>query len=80
MKFVGRLVLCLMAIVMVGGCASTKVTEREILVTEKVPRPDRILIYDFAATPADVPADSALAAVATTPCHRPPSRSRSGVA
>ena len=67
MKFVGRFVLCLMAIVMVGGCASTKTTEREILVTEKVPRPDRILIYDFAATPADVPADSALAAVATAP-------------
>ena len=67
MKLVGRLVSCLIAIVMVGGCASTKVTDREILVTEKVPRPDNILIYDFAATPADVPADSSLAAAASTP-------------
>ena len=37
MKSVSRLVLCLVAIVMVGGCASTKVTEREILVTENPP-------------------------------------------
>lgn len=69
MNFVGLLVSFLVAVVVVGGCASTKVTEREILVTEKVPRPDHILIYDFGATPADVPADSPLAAVAT---DRPP--------
>ena len=69
MNFVGLLVSFLVAVVVVGGCASTKVTEREILVTEKVPRPDHILIYDFAATPADVPADSPIAAVAT---DRPP--------
>jgi Domain of unknown function (DUF4410) len=69
MKFVGRLVSFLVAVVVVGGCASNKVTvtDREILVTEKVPRPDHILIYDFAATPADVPADSPLAATARTP-------------
>jgi Domain of unknown function (DUF4410) len=65
MKFVGRLVSFRVTVVVVGGCASTKVSDREILVTEKVPRPDHILIYDFAATPADVPADSPLAAAAT---------------
>ena len=43
------------------GCASTKVTDRQILVDEKIPRPDHILVYDFAATPADIPADSSLA-------------------
>jgi hypothetical protein len=43
------------------GCASSKVTEREVLVTEKIPRPDRILVYDFGASPEDVPAESALA-------------------
>ena len=70
MNFVGLLVSFLVAVVVVGGCgASTKVTEREILVTEKVPRPDHILIYAFAATPAEVPADSPIAAVAT---DRPP--------
>ena len=70
MKLEARLVCFLVAVVVVGGCASsTKVTEREILVTEKLPRPDHILIYDFAATPAEIPADSSLAAVAT---DRPP--------
>jgi len=43
------------------GCASTKVTDRQILVNEKLPHPDHILVYDFAATPADVPADSTIA-------------------
>ena len=69
MNLVGLLVSFLVTVVVVGGCASTKVTEREILVTEKVPRPDHILIYDFAATPADVPVDSPIAAMAT---DRPP--------
>ena len=70
MNFVGLLVSFLVAVVVVGGCgASTKVTDREILVTEKVPRPDHILIHDFAATPAEVPADSPIAALAT---DRPP--------
>jgi hypothetical protein len=65
MRFFSRLVSFLVALVMVGACASTKVTDREILVTERVPRPDRILIHDFAATPADVPAYSPLAAATT---------------
>ena len=43
------------------GCASTKVIDRQILVNEKMPRPDHILVYDFVATPADVPTDSSLA-------------------
>jgi len=43
------------------GCASTKVTDRQVLVKEKLPRPDHILVSDFVATPADVPADSTIA-------------------
>ena len=42
------------------GCASTKMTDRQILVKEKIPRPDHILVYDFVATPSDIPADSSL--------------------
>ncbi len=57
-----RIVSYLFIVVVIAGCASTKVTERQILDPQrKLPRPDRILVYDFAATPADVPADSALA-------------------
>ena len=43
------------------GCASTKVIDRQQLVNEKLPRPDHILVYDFAATPEDIPTDSSLA-------------------
>lgn len=57
-----RVVMCLLSVVVIAGCPSTKVTERQILEPQrKLSRPDRILVYDFAATPADVPADSELA-------------------
>ncbi|UCF91613.1 MAG: DUF4410 domain-containing protein [Desulfobacterales bacterium] len=61
MKSPNRIVPCLFALFVIAACASTKVTDREIVVTEKIPRPDHILVYDFVATPADVPADSPLA-------------------
>lgn len=43
-----------------AGCATTKVTNREQLVNEKLPRPGQILVYDFVANAADVPSDSSL--------------------
>jgi hypothetical protein len=61
MKFRSPIVLCLFAVAVVAGCASTKVTSRQRLVTESLPRPDHIWVHDFAATATDVPADSALA-------------------
>ena len=61
MNAYSRIVSCLFALVVVAGCASTQVTNRQILVDEKLPRPDHIWVYDFVATSADVPADSALA-------------------
>jgi len=53
--------LCLFSLLLIAGCASTKVTSRERLVTGDVARPDRIWVYDFVSTPADVPADSTFA-------------------
>jgi hypothetical protein len=61
MTFRRHNVPCLFALVIVAGCAPTQVTKRQILVNERMPRPDRILVYDFIADPADMPADSALA-------------------
>jgi hypothetical protein len=58
---IATFVSCLVAMVVVAGCASTKVTNREQLVTGQLPRPNHILVYNFVATPADVPADSVLA-------------------
>ena len=56
MKSRRRVVLCLFALVFLAGCGSSvKVTDSENLVTEKIPRPNHILVYNFAATPADAP-------------------------
>lgn len=48
-------------LMMAAGCASTEITNRDRIVTEQLPRPAHIWVYDFAATAADVPAESALA-------------------
>ena len=61
MKSHSYIVSCLFALVVVAGCASTEVTERQEYKGGKIPRPNHIWVYDFAATPAEVPADSALA-------------------
>jgi len=51
----------LFTLLFAAGCASTKITNREELVTGKIPRPGTIWVYAFAATAADVPTNSALA-------------------
>ena len=61
MKSARRFLQFWVGLVVVAGCASTNVTQRDIRVTGKIPRPNRILVYDFAATSADVPPESALA-------------------
>jgi len=61
MKYRRDLIPCLLALIAVAGCASTTVSNRQQLVTGPLPRPDRILVYDFIADPADMPTDSALA-------------------
>ena len=60
MKIRNHFVLYLITLMVIAGCASTKVTERDKIVTEKIPRPGHIWVYDFAATPTDVPDESAL--------------------
>ena len=55
------IVSCLFALAVVAGCASTEVTERQEYRGGKIPRPGHIWVYDFAATPAEIPADSAFA-------------------
>jgi len=67
MKSRDHIVLCLLVLVAVAGCASTKVTERQQLETGQIARPNNIWVYDFVATPADAPTDSNVAAVQGTP-------------
>jgi len=61
MKLRSQIVLYLFAMLVVAGCASTKVSDRDQVVTGQLPRPAHIWVYDFAARPEDVPDYSALA-------------------
>lgn len=53
--------IAVLAALILTGCASTKVSDRVELVTGPIPRPGTIWVYAFAATAADIPANSALA-------------------
>lgn len=61
MKFCNRFALCLAAFLVIAGCASTEVSDRDPLATGKLPRPAIIWVHDFAATAEDVPSDGILA-------------------
>lgn len=56
-----HVVSCLFVLVLLTGCASTKVSERHEYKGGKIPYPGHIWVYDFAATSAEVPAGSVLA-------------------
>ncbi len=56
MKAVVRIVLCVLALVVAVGCASTEVVKRDSKIGgEKLAKPGRIYVYPFAATPSDIP-------------------------
>ena len=57
MKSCTRIVLCVFALLLAVGCASTKVTERDskIGTKEKIAKPERIYVYPFAASSSDIP-------------------------
>jgi hypothetical protein len=61
----------LFAVVLLGGCASTKITNNAQLVNEQLPKPERILVYDFVSSAAQMPTDSAYAGQYTTPAEQP---------
>jgi Domain of unknown function (DUF4410) len=56
-----NLVAGLITLALAAGCASTTVSKRQQVTTGYLPRPAQIWVYDFAATPADIPPDSSLA-------------------
>jgi hypothetical protein len=57
MKARNTVAAALMTLAMASGCATTQVTEATAPVDRKLPRPDNIVVYDFAATPRDIAAD-----------------------
>ena len=62
MKPLSRAASWLLALVLVAACASTEVTERQRYEGAKLARPDRIIVHDFTANPAEVPPESPIAA------------------
>src|SRR5947199_10426142 len=56
MTSASRVVPWLFAVVVIAGCATTEVTDCQMYTGGKLPRPDRIIVYDFATTRADLPA------------------------
>jgi hypothetical protein len=61
----------LFTLVLAAGCASTEVTDQRQFVTGPLPRPGNILVCDFVANPAEVPADSVFAGRDTAPAVPP---------
>ncbi len=69
MRSLTGIVLGVFAITVVAGCSSTKITETHPMYgKEKLPKPERIYVYPFAATHSDLPAWSSAAKQ-----HAPPS-------
>ena len=61
MKAYRQIVLWLLTLLMTAGCAATKITQRDEIVTGEIPRPATIWVHDFVATPDDVPQESVFA-------------------
>ncbi|MGB6554073.1 MAG: hypothetical protein WBE78_11320, partial [Candidatus Binataceae bacterium] len=60
MKHASRIALCLLALVVVAGCASTNVTQQTPMSSPGLARPNQIWVYNFVANPADMPANSSI--------------------
>lgn len=67
-----QLMSCVLALGVVAGCASTKVTNQQSRIAgATLPQPETIYVYPFAATPDDIPAWSAAAGRYAAPAEPP---------
>ena len=64
MTALARRVAAALALLVIGGCAQTTVTERQSYEGPRLVRPGRIIVYDFAASASDLPAGYNLAVAA----------------
>ncbi|GJL59124.1 MAG: hypothetical protein NPIRA03_19810 [Nitrospirales bacterium] len=72
MPLLTRIVVSVLVLWLASGCASTKVTERHRnMTTEKLAKPERIYVYPFAATLADIPSWSTAAEKYAEPSKPP---------
>jgi Domain of unknown function (DUF4410) len=59
--------LCLSALLVISGCAKTQVTQQTPIASPQLTRPNQILVYNFVASPADMPSDSSIAGSVSAP-------------
>src|SRR5271166_7186631 len=71
MKSCAKAIELLVAVAMLAGCASTKVTGETPMSAPGLARPNQIWVYDFVAAPADMPADSSLTGQVGAPSTPP---------
>jgi hypothetical protein len=62
-----------LALILLTGCAKTKVTEVTPQNNEAIARPNRILVYDFVASISSIPPDSAINGQVGAPSTQPTS-------
>jgi hypothetical protein len=67
MRSRSRVVLCLLTLLTPVGCAKTSVTEQTPMTSPGLGRPNQILVYNFIANPADMPADSSIGGAFNAP-------------
>jgi len=71
MKSSSRIVLCLLALFVVAGCASTNVTQQTPMSSPGLARPNRIWVYNFVANSADMPTNSSIGGQVGAPSTPP---------
>jgi hypothetical protein len=71
MRFRGRTLAFLFTVVVVSGCASTKVTQQTPVTHLGLARPNQIWVYNFVANPADMPANSSIGSEVSAPSTPP---------
>ena len=67
LKSSGTAMAFLFVITAIVGCTSSTITSRQEYEGGKIARPNHIIVYNFAATPADVSSDSAIASQYSQP-------------
>ncbi len=56
-----RTMICMLALAVLAGCASSEIKQRQSYAAqERLPRPGRVIVYDIAATAADISATAAI--------------------
>ncbi len=73
MRLSNFVLVLMVALAAVTGCAKVDVSDRQTLVNRQFPRPQHIYVYDFVGTPGDVPPESSYAGQSSqgTPAQTP---------